>query len=74
MGGELIDSDRIYRVATVDYLYDGGDGYTIFKKTSHVENTELLLRDAAIHFLIAHPDYEFRKEGRIVWEGSMRGF
>ena len=32
--GELIDSDRTYRVATVDYLYDGGDGYTIFKKTS----------------------------------------
>jgi 2',3'-cyclic-nucleotide 2'-phosphodiesterase (5'-nucleotidase family) len=74
VGGQLIDSDRTYRVATVDYLYDGGDGYTIFKKTASAEQTGVLLRDAAIQFLTAHPDYEFRKEGRIVWEGSMRGF
>jgi 2',3'-cyclic-nucleotide 2'-phosphodiesterase (5'-nucleotidase family) len=74
VNGELIDSNRTYRVATVDYLYDGGDGYTIFGKAGPAEETGILLRDAAIQFLAEHPDYEFRKEGRIVWEGSMRGF
>jgi len=72
--GDIINSDATYRVAIVDYLYDGGDGYTIFKKAGPAQDTGIFLRDAAIHFLIAHPDYEFRKEGRIVWEGSMRGF
>jgi 2',3'-cyclic-nucleotide 2'-phosphodiesterase (5'-nucleotidase family) len=74
VGGDMLESDRVYRVATVDYLYDGGDGYTIFKKTKGAEETGILLRDAALRFLAAHPDYEFRKEGRIVWEGMMRGF
>lgn len=74
VNGELIDSNRTYRVATIDYLYGGGDGYTIFEKAGPAEETGILLRDAAIRFLAEHPVYTFRKEGRIVWEGSMRGF
>jgi 2',3'-cyclic-nucleotide 2'-phosphodiesterase (5'-nucleotidase family) len=72
VGGEILDSNREYRVATVDYLYYGGDGYTIFKKTSGVEQTGILLREAAVRFLRRNPGYPFQKEGRIVWEGSTR--
>jgi 2',3'-cyclic-nucleotide 2'-phosphodiesterase (5'-nucleotidase family) len=74
VGGEILDSNRSYRVATVDYLYDGGDGYTLFSKAGPAQETGILLRDAAVEFLLAHPDYRFEKQGRIVWEGSMRPF
>lgn len=74
VGGKQLESDRVYRVVTVDYLFDGGDGYTIFAKTAGAEETGILTRDAALRFLATHPNYKFRKEGRIVWEGSMRGF
>jgi len=70
-GGEIIDSNRTYRVATVDYLYSGGDGYTIFQKAGPAEETGILLRDASVRFLRDHPDYRFEKQGRMIWEGSM---
>ena len=74
VGGEPLDSDRYYRVATIDYLLDGGDGYTHFAKGDSIVETGVLLRDAAIRFIEKHPDYEFRKEARIRWEGGMPGF
>jgi 5'-nucleotidase / UDP-sugar diphosphatase len=72
VNGALLESDRIYRVATVDYLYDGGDGYTVFAKAGPPEKTGILVRDAAVQYLKRNPDYKFRKEGRIVWEGTGR--
>lgn len=73
VGGTILDSDRDYRVATVDYLYGGGDGYTTFAKAKRGEETNIVLHDAAIRFLAGNPEYKFRKESRIVWEGSTRG-
>ena len=73
VNGKPLESDRVYRVATVDYLYDGGDGYTAFAKAGPAEQTGVLLRDAAVRFLQRNPGYRFRKEGRIVWEGSSEG-
>ncbi len=72
VGGKPLDSDRFYRLGTVDFLTGGGDGYTIFAKAAKLEETDLLLRDAAIGFLARKPDYRFRKESRISWEGSIR--
>lgn len=73
VGGKTLDSDRLYRVGTVDFLVGGGDGYTIFSKAATPEESGLLLHDAAVQFLLEHPAYRFRKESRIVWEGSTRG-
>ncbi len=73
VNGKSLESDRVYRVATVDYLYEGGDGYTAFAKAGPAEKSGVLLRDAAIRFLKRNPKYRFRKEGRIVWEGSSEG-
>jgi 5'-nucleotidase / UDP-sugar diphosphatase len=70
VGGDPLDSERVYRVATVDYLAEGGDGYTNFEKAIGIEPTGVLLREAAVGFLRANPRYEFRKEARIRWEGS----
>ncbi|HEU5311644.1 MAG TPA: 5'-nucleotidase, partial [Candidatus Eisenbacteria bacterium] len=71
---DALNSDRVYRVATVDYLAEGGDGYTHFEKAGEVSSTGVLLRDSAVKFLKEHPRYEFRKESRIRWEGSTSMF
>lgn len=70
VGGKPLESDRTYRVATIDFLYGGGDGYTAFAKAGPAEDTGLSQREAAIEFLRRHPEYEFRDDGRIRWEGS----
>ncbi|HET9252957.1 MAG TPA: bifunctional UDP-sugar hydrolase/5'-nucleotidase [Candidatus Eisenbacteria bacterium] len=71
---EALNSDRVYRVATVDYLAEGGDGYTHFEKGLGITSTGVLLREAAVRFLEEFPRYEFRKESRIRWEGSTSMF
>ncbi|HEX5030637.1 MAG TPA: bifunctional UDP-sugar hydrolase/5'-nucleotidase [Candidatus Eisenbacteria bacterium] len=73
VGGRVLESERVYRVATIDFLIGGGDGYTIFAKAGEPERTGIYLRDGAVDFLQRNPGYEFRKDGRIHWEGSMRG-
>lgn len=70
VAGDALESDRVYRVATVDYLAEGGDGYTNFEKALGIEPTGVVLREAAVRFLRENPRYEFRKESRIRWEGS----
>lgn len=71
VGGRILESDRVYRVATIDFLYGGGDGYTMFEKAGPAEGSGIFTRDAAIDFLRRHPGYEFKKRGRIRWEGSL---
>ncbi len=71
IGGQPLDPGRTYRVATIDFLYTGGDGYTMFEKAGPAEQRGKMMHDAAIEFLRRHPDYEFKKRGRIVWEGGM---
>ncbi len=70
VGRELLDGNRAYRVATIDFLYEGGDGYTQFQKAGPAEDTGRDQRQAAIEFLRRHPDYVFRRDGRIRWQGS----
>lgn len=37
-GGAPLDPDRLYTVATIDYLVRGGDGFTAFKQTKRLVN------------------------------------
>lgn len=74
VGGDPLDPEREYRVATIDYLAEGGDGYTQFAKARGLESTDALLRDEAVRFLREHPEYELKKETRIRWEGSTATF
>jgi 2',3'-cyclic-nucleotide 2'-phosphodiesterase (5'-nucleotidase family) len=69
--GKPLESNRTYRVATIDYLYGGGDGYTQFEKAGPAEATGVFTRDAAIDFLERNVSYEFKRRGRIRWEGGM---
>ena len=74
VGDRMLESGRVYRVATIDYLYEGGDGYTQFARAAGgtVERTGVLLHEAAVDFLRRHPNYKFRTDGRIVWEGGTK--
>jgi len=66
-----LDSNHTYTVATLDFLYGGGDGYTQFAKAGEAAPTGVFTHDAAEDFLRHHPDYEFKKRGRIRWEGGI---
>ena len=70
VGGRPLDNDHVYRVATIDFLYEGGAGYGIFRQAGPSEPTGLFQNEAAVSFLRRHPDYAFRTDGRIVWEGG----
>jgi 2',3'-cyclic-nucleotide 2'-phosphodiesterase (5'-nucleotidase family) len=74
VGGSVLEPDRVYRVATIDYLYEGGDGYTQFARATagEVERSGVVLHEAAVEFLLRHPDYKFPMDGRIVWEGGTK--
>ncbi len=65
-----IDVNHVYRVATIDFLADGGDAFDEVRDAGAQEKTGALLSDAAIEFLRAHPDYSFRKDNRVQWRGS----
>ena len=71
VGGHPLESDRAYRVGTIDFLYGGGDGYTMFEKAGPAVRSGVFTRDAAIDFLRRHPGYEFKKRDRIHWEGAL---
>jgi len=43
--GARIDDKRLYRVATIDFLLDGGDSMTALSEAKAVEQTGLLIRD-----------------------------
>ena len=43
--------NKNYHILTTDYLANGGDNMTFFKKASNYINTEVLLRDAIIDYI-----------------------
>ena len=54
------------RIVTNDFLYTGGDGYTVFAGATDVKQTGDLLLDAAIDYVEANSPVAPVVEGRIV--------
>ncbi|MBN2510975.1 MAG: 5'-nucleotidase C-terminal domain-containing protein [Spirochaetales bacterium] len=52
IGGEPVDPDRIYRIATNSYLAAGGDGYTVFNRALDVYDMAMMQRDVFIEWVI----------------------
>jgi 2',3'-cyclic-nucleotide 2'-phosphodiesterase (5'-nucleotidase family) len=61
IGGEPIDTNRTYRVATSDYLAHGGDRMKFFLTPLKIENLGHKLRDAIIEYMVAE-----HKAGRTI--------
>jgi 2',3'-cyclic-nucleotide 2'-phosphodiesterase (5'-nucleotidase family) len=47
--GEALEPNRLYKVATIDYLANGNGGMSVFKNAEKCLNTHVKVRDAYIH-------------------------
>ena len=56
IGGKVFDKSREYRVATSDYLAEGGDKMRFFLDPLKRENLTHKLRDAIIEFIAEEGD------------------
>jgi len=53
LGGQPIEADKLYSVATLDYLSEGNDKLYAFKKAEKKEVTSVLIREAMMQHLRA---------------------
>lgn len=51
VGGKIIDENKIYFVATLDYLAEGNDRMEALTKAVKVTDSNILLRDALIEYI-----------------------
>ena len=51
VGGVPVDDRKLYNVATIDFLLDGGDGYRIAKNAVAMNTTGILLKEAAFDYI-----------------------
>ena len=64
IAGQPLDPQRVYHVATIDYLLLGGDGHTGFGKGSNKIYGDIEV-DAVAGYLTAHSPLDPKVEGRI---------
>lgn len=68
INGKPLDPNKIYSVATNDYMAAGGDGYTVFKNAkSSVWVTGNWMRDDFVEYIKKHTPLNPQVEGRIVY-------
>ena len=51
VGGKRLRDNRLYNVATVDFLLEGGDGISVAKDAVDLIQTDVLIRDSFISYL-----------------------
>jgi len=51
INGEPVDDNKIYRLATIDFLLDGGDSMRMLKDAVATEYTGVVLRDIMISYI-----------------------
>ena len=64
--GKEIDPNRIYTVATIDYLAEGNDKMFALKKAVKRHDIGILARDIMMEYIIKHRVIDSKMEGRIV--------
>lgn len=62
--GQPLDKDKYYRVATNDYLYNGGDDYVEFQNTKLI-SFGALLKDVLTNYIKEQKEVAPQEEGRI---------
>ena len=68
--GEPLDDDKTYGVATVSFLLDGGDGYSIAKNALRLDILPQVIIDAMLPYVksltAAGRNIEYSRDGRVV--------
>ena len=72
VGGKPIDPNKVYGVATVDFLIDGGDGMTVGKNAKELRTTDFTVIDAVMKYVrslqAAGKPIEYFTDGRLVYD------
>lgn len=50
INGKPIETDKYYRIAVNNYMFNGGNGYSQFKDAKNVLDTGVLVQDAIVRF------------------------
>lgn len=53
VGGEPLDDDKVYGVATISFLLHGGDGLTLADGAKNLENYDIYVKEAVLEHLAA---------------------
>lgn len=71
VGGKAVENDKVYGLATVDFLLTGGDGISAAKNAQSLTVTDVLLRDAVLPYLKSLKaegrQIEYKLDGRVVF-------
>jgi 5'-nucleotidase/UDP-sugar diphosphatase len=71
IGGIAIDPNKTYRIATNDYMANGGDGYVALQKSVDTFNTSMLMSSVFIDYVKSLPaGYKPVTDGRITVVGG----
>lgn len=72
VGGMPLDPNKVYGVATVDFLLDGGDGLTVGKNARELKDTDVRVIDAVLanvyKLQTAGKPVEYATDGRLVYD------
>ena len=72
IGGKPLEDDRVYNVATIDFLLDGGDRIAIGAMADDVQLSDVLIKDFMLRYLrgltAAGKNIEYAKDGRVIVE------
>jgi 2',3'-cyclic-nucleotide 2'-phosphodiesterase (5'-nucleotidase family) len=74
VGGKPLDPNKLYGVATVDFLLDGGDGMSVGKNARELKMTDCRVIDAVLTDVralqVAGKPMEYFTDGRLVYESK----
>jgi 5'-nucleotidase/UDP-sugar diphosphatase len=59
-----LDKAAVYRLVTLDFIFGGGDGYTMFKNGQNVRGRDVPQEMAVIDYIKAHSPVSPKVEGR----------
>lgn len=70
VGGQPLEDDRLYSVATISFLYKGGDNIVLSGISVNPQSYDVLIRDAVLERVLAltaaGKNIEYKEDGRVV--------
>jgi len=70
VGESSLKPDKTYRVGTIDYLFNGGDGYMTFKKGKNIRSGTMLVRNIVYDGIKARGTITVPSSSRIIITGK----